>query len=141
MVWGNQGCIHVNVFLEGITFSVYIRFLSLNSKKILCLPYKWICVFFVFHTFTKCFINGTHDKTRWCQILHGSGSPNKTKKVRAALCYNAKNTQLSRLHNNANIITLGQRLISKKKAFNLINIFLNTKFEGGRHLRRIKKIL
>ncbi len=79
-------------------------------------------------------------------LICGSGTgmaiaANKTKKIRAALCYSAKNTQLSRLHNNANIITLGQRLISKKKAFNLINIFLNTKFEGGRHLRRIKKIL
>ena len=79
-------------------------------------------------------------------LVCGSGmgmaiTANKIKNIRAALCYSAKNTKLSRLHNNANIITLGQRLISKKKAFNLINIFLNTKFEGGRHLRRIKKIL
>ena len=79
-------------------------------------------------------------------LICGSGTgmamvANKTKKIRAALCYSAKNTQLSRLHNNANVITLGQRLISKKKAFNLINIFLKTKFEGGRHLRRTKKIL
>jgi len=65
---------------------------------------------------------------------------NKTKNIRAALCYNIKNTKLSRLHNNANIITLGERLISKKKAINLIKIFLRTKFEGGRHLRRVKKI-
>ena len=65
---------------------------------------------------------------------------NKTKNIRAALCYNKKNTKLSRLHNNANIITLGERLISKNKAFNLIKIFLSTKFEGGRHLRRVKKI-
>ena len=65
---------------------------------------------------------------------------NKVKNVRAALCYNRKNTELSRLHNNANIITLGSRLTSKKKAIQLINLFLSTKFEGGRHLRRIKKI-
>ena len=51
-----------------------------------------------------------------------------------------KNTKLSRLHNNANIITLGERLIDKNKAFGLIKIFLSTKFEGGRHLRRIKKM-
>ena len=51
-----------------------------------------------------------------------------------------KNTKLSRLHNNANIITLGERLINKNKAFNLIRVFLSTKFEGGRHLRRVKKI-
>jgi len=65
---------------------------------------------------------------------------NKNKHIRAALCYSKKNTRLSRLHNNANIITLGSRLIDKNKAFNLIKIFLNTSFEGGRHLRRIKKI-
>ena len=78
-------------------------------------------------------------------LVCGSGmgmamAANKHKKIRAALCYSIKNTKLSRLHNNANIITLGERLIDKNKAFNLIKIFLSTKFEGGRHLRRIKKI-
>ena len=78
-------------------------------------------------------------------LLCGSGmgmaiAANKNKNIRAALCYNQKNTKLSRLHNNANIITLGERLIDKKKAFSLIKIFLSTKFEGGRHLRRIKKM-
>ena len=78
-------------------------------------------------------------------LICGSGmgmsmTASKNKKIRAALCYSIKNTKLSRLHNNANIITLGERLINKKKAFNLIKVFLSTKFEGGRHLRRIKKI-
>tara|TARA_B100000700_G_C14960462_1_gene816180 strand:+ start:999 stop:1412 length:414 start_codon:yes stop_codon:yes gene_type:complete len=78
-------------------------------------------------------------------LICGSGTgmaivANRRKNVRAAMCYSAKNTQLSRLHNNANIITLGERLIDKKTAFKLIKIFLNTKFEGGRHLRRVKKI-
>ena len=78
-------------------------------------------------------------------LVCGSGmgmsiSANKTKNIRAALCYSPKNTKLSRLHNNANIITLGGRLIDKNKAFNLIKIFLSTKFEGGRHLRRVKKM-
>ena len=78
-------------------------------------------------------------------LICGSGmgmaiTANKIKNVRAALCYSNKNTKLSRLHNNANIITLGERLISKNKAINLIKIFLSTKFEGGRHLRRIKKM-
>ena len=66
-------------------------------------------------------------------LVCGSGTgmaiaANKTKNVRAALCYSIKNTKLSRLHNNANIITLGQRLISKKKAFSLIKIFFNTRY-------------
>ena len=78
-------------------------------------------------------------------LVCGSGmgmaiTANKTKNIRAALCYSKKNTKLSRLHNNANIITLGERLINKNKAINLIKTFLSTKFEGGRHLRRVKKI-
>ena len=78
-------------------------------------------------------------------LICGSGMgmaivANKTKNIRAALCYSINNTKLSRLHNNANIITLGARLINKNKAFNLIRVFLKTKFEGGRHLIRVKKI-
>ena len=78
-------------------------------------------------------------------LVCGSGmgmsmAANKHKKIRAAVCYSVKNAKLSRLHNNANIITLGSRLTSKKKAIQLINLFLSTKFERGRHLRRIKKI-
>ena len=85
------------------------------------------------------------NKTNFGILVCGSGTgmaitANKVKNIRAAVCYNVKNTKLSRLHNNANIITVGSRLISKNLAFKLVNIFLKTKFEGGRHLRRIKKI-
>ncbi len=78
-------------------------------------------------------------------LVCGSGtgmaiSANKIKKIRAAVCYNFKSTRLSRQHNNANIITLGSRLIKKKLSLKLVEIFLKTKFEGGRHLRRIRKI-
>ena len=78
-------------------------------------------------------------------LVCGSGtgmaiSANKTKGIRAAVCYNAKSTRLSRQHNNANIIALGSRLIKKDEAMRLIKVFLKTKFEGGRHLRRVKKI-
>ena len=65
---------------------------------------------------------------------------NKHNNIRAAQCFNIKSAKLSRLHNDANIITLGSRLITKKNALNCVSIFLNTKFEGGRHKRRIKKI-
>ena len=64
----------------------------------------------------------------------------KAKGIRAAVCYNIKSTRLSRLHNNANIISLGSRLTNKKIALKLVSIFLNTQFEGGRHLKRVKKI-
>ena len=85
------------------------------------------------------------NKTSFGILICGSGTgmamaANKVKNIRAAMCYNVKNTKLSRLHNNANIITVGSRLINKNLAFKLVNIFLKTKFEGGRHLRRIKKI-
>ena len=64
---------------------------------------------------------------------------NKHKKIRAAVCYSIKNTKLSRLHNNANIITLGSRLTKKNIALKCIDAFFNTKFEGGRHKKRVKK--
>ena len=78
-------------------------------------------------------------------LVCGSGtgmamSANKFKKIRAAVCYNKASTSLSRKHNNANIIALGSRLTKKSVALKLVNIFLSTKFEGGRHLRRIKKV-
>ena len=78
-------------------------------------------------------------------LICGSGmgmsmAANKHKKIRAALCYSVKNTKLSRLHNDANVITLGERLINKSLATKCINTFLKTKFEGGRHLKRVKNI-
>ena len=78
-------------------------------------------------------------------LICGSGmgmniAANKHKNIRAAQCFNLRSTKLSRLHNDANIITLGSRLLKKKNVMNLVNIFLNTKFEGGRHIKRINKI-
>jgi ribose 5-phosphate isomerase B len=78
-------------------------------------------------------------------LVCGSGTgmniaANKHKNIRAAQCFNLKSTRLSRLHNDANIITLGSRLLNKKIVMSLVNVFLNTKFEGGRHVKRIKKI-
>ena len=78
-------------------------------------------------------------------LVCGSGmgmtmAANKHKNIRAALCYSVKNTKLSRLHNDANVITLGSRFTNNKTAFNCLNTFLSTKFEGGRHVKRVKKI-
>ena len=78
-------------------------------------------------------------------LVCGSGmgmniAANRHKNIRAAQCFNLKSTKLSRLHNDANIITLGSRLLKKKTALSCVSVFLNTKFEGGRHLKRIKKI-
>ena len=78
-------------------------------------------------------------------LVCGSGmgmniAANRHKNIRAAQCFNLKSTKLSRLHNDANIITLGSRLLTKKNALSCVGVFLDTKFEGGRHSKRIKKI-
>ena len=78
-------------------------------------------------------------------LVCGSGmgmniAANRHKNIRAAQCFNLKSTKLSRLHNDANIVTLGSRLLTNKNALNCVSVFLDTKFEGGRHAKRIKKI-
>ena len=78
-------------------------------------------------------------------LICGSGAgmsmvANKHKNIRAALCYNAKSTKLSRLHNNANVMTIGARFTNKAVALKCVSTFLKTDFDGGRHLRRVKKI-
>jgi len=85
------------------------------------------------------------DKNQFGILVCGSGTgmsmaANKHKNIRAALCYNLKSTKLSRLHNNANVITLGSRLTKKNVALKCVSTFLKTDFDGGRHLRRVKKI-
>ena len=87
----------------------------------------------------------TKDENQFGILICGSGTgmsmtANKHKNIRAALCYDIKSTRLSRLHNNANVMTIGARLIKKNVALKCVNIFLRTDFDGGRHLRRIKKI-
>ena len=78
-------------------------------------------------------------------IICGSGNgaamtANKHKEIRAALCWDVELSKLSSLHNNANILSLPARFISINKTLQIIEAFLNTKFEGGRHLNRINKI-
>ena len=89
--------------------------------------------------------NVSSKKSNMGILVCGSGtgmamSANKFKKIRAALCYNKASTRLSRQHNNANIMALGARLTKKSDVIKLVNVFLNTKFEGGRHLRRVNKV-
>ena len=86
-----------------------------------------------------------NDKNQAGILICGSGigmvmTANKHKNIRAALCYNIKSAKLSREHNNANVMTLGARLIKTNTAIKCVSIFLKTKFDGGRHLKRVKKI-
>ena len=85
------------------------------------------------------------DNNQFGILICGSGTgmsmtANKHKNIRAALCYNTKSTKLSRSHNNANVMTLGSRLIKKNVALKCVNTFLKTNFDGGRHIKRVKKI-
>jgi ribose 5-phosphate isomerase B len=78
-------------------------------------------------------------------IICGSGNganmtANKHKSIRSALCWNSHIATLSRQHNDANILSLPARFISLEEAKEIVDLFLSTKFEGGRHQRRIDKI-
>ena len=86
-----------------------------------------------------------NNKSQFGILICGSGigmdmAANKHKNIRAALCYNIKSTKLSRQHNNANVMTIGARLIKGKTALMCVGTFLKTEFVGGRHTKRIKKI-
>tara|TARA_B100001287_G_C22450301_1_gene420180 strand:- start:123 stop:542 length:420 start_codon:yes stop_codon:yes gene_type:complete len=78
-------------------------------------------------------------------LICGSGNgvamtANKYKKVRAALCWNEQIAVLAKKHNNANIICIPARFISKEEALQIIKSFIETEFEAGRHQRRVNKI-
>lgn len=78
-------------------------------------------------------------------IICGSGNgvamtANKNQKIRAALCWNTEISKLSRMHNNANIISIPARFVSAEEAIDMVKIFLETEFEGGRHNIRVDKI-
>lgn len=84
-------------------------------------------------------------KADWGIVICGSGNgvaitANKHQKVRASLCWNKEITALARAHNNANILSLPARFISLPQALEMVETFLNTPFEGGRHEKRIAKI-
>ncbi|XCI75102.1 MAG: ribose 5-phosphate isomerase B [Flavobacteriales bacterium] len=78
-------------------------------------------------------------------ILCGSGNgaamtANKYQNIRAALAWDKEQALLARQHNDANIISIPIRFVSEKTALEMVDIFLNTKFEGGRHQSRVEKI-
>ena len=78
-------------------------------------------------------------------VICGSGNGvnmvvNKYAKVRSALCWNRELAALARSHNNANILAIPARFVSEEVAIEMVNIFLTTPFEGGRHQNRVEKI-
>jgi ribose 5-phosphate isomerase B len=78
-------------------------------------------------------------------VLGGSGNgeaivANRVKGIRCAVCWNAESARLARQHNDSNIISLGQRMMTLEVALELVRIWLETPFEGGRHQKRIELI-
>ena len=78
-------------------------------------------------------------------VLGGSGNgeamaANRLKRVRCAVCWNVTSARLARQHNDANIISLGQRMMSEDDALEIVRVWLETDFQGGRHLPRIQML-
>ena len=78
-------------------------------------------------------------------VLGGSGNgeammANRIKKVRCALCWNEELARLARQHNDSNVLSLGQRVIPEETALEVVRVWLETAFEGGRHVRRIEML-
>ncbi|MDH3697028.1 MAG: ribose 5-phosphate isomerase B [Flavobacteriaceae bacterium] len=94
------------------------------------------------HPVAKDVVNGRAD---YGIIICGSGNgaamtANKHQDIRAALCWNKELVHLAREHNNANVLSLPARFISLSQALDMVSVFLDTAFEGGRHERRVNKI-
>jgi ribose 5-phosphate isomerase B len=78
-------------------------------------------------------------------VLGGSGNgeamtANRVRGVRCALAWNEESARLARAHNDANVLSLGQRLISEEQALAIVDVWLKTPFDGGRHVARIRKL-
>jgi ribose 5-phosphate isomerase B len=78
-------------------------------------------------------------------VLGGSGNgeaivANKVRGIRCTLCWNVESAKFARQHNDANVLSIGQRLVSEQTALEVVDAWLNTEFEGERHERRIKQI-
>ena len=78
-------------------------------------------------------------------VLGGSGNgeaivANKVRGIRCGLCWNAETARLNRLHNDGNVLSIGQRMIPEETALEIVRVWLATPFEGGRHLNRIRQI-
>lgn len=78
-------------------------------------------------------------------VLGGSGNgeamaANRIKGVRCGLCWNVESARLTRMHNDANVLSLGERMMGLELALQIVDVFLSTAFEGGRHLERIRQL-
>ena len=94
------------------------------------------------HQLAQSIENGSNELgIQFCGSGNGINmSSNKHKGIRSALCWEVEIAELARLHNDANVCTMPARFISLEKVLLIIDVFLSTEFEGGRHQRRVNKI-
>ncbi len=94
----------------------------------------------------KCAFKVAQEKDSFGILICGTGigmsiAANKVKGIRAALCHDAYTAAMAKAHNNANILCFGQRVVGLGVVESIIDSFLNTQFEGGRHKTRVEKIM
>jgi len=99
--------------------------------------YPWFCA-----TAARAVVSGNADRA---VVLGGSGqgeaiSANKVRGARAALCHDETTAHLARLHNDANVLSLGGRILGPDLALAIVDVFFATEFEGGRHVPRLEEI-
>jgi ribose 5-phosphate isomerase B len=99
--------------------------------------YPWFCA-----TAARAVVSGSADRA---VVLGGSGqgeaiSANKVRGARAALCHDETTARLSRLHNDANVLSLGARILGPELALAIVDVFFSTGFEGGRHVPRLAEV-
>jgi ribose 5-phosphate isomerase B len=99
--------------------------------------YPWLCA-----TAARAVVSGSADRAI---VMGGSGqgeaiSANKVRGARAALCHDETTARLARLHNDANVLSLGARILGLDLAMAIVDVFLRTGFEGGRHVERLAEV-
>jgi ribose 5-phosphate isomerase B len=99
--------------------------------------YPWFCA-----TAARAVVSGSADRG---VVLGGSGqgeamSANKVRGARAALCHDETTARLARLHNDANVLSLGARILGPELALAIVDVFFSTPFEGGRHVERLAEV-
>jgi ribose 5-phosphate isomerase B len=99
--------------------------------------YPWFCA-----TAARAVVSGSADRG---VVLGGSGqgealSANKVRGARAALCHDETTARLARLHNDANVLSLGARILAPELALAILDVFFSTEFEGGRHVARLAEV-
>jgi ribose 5-phosphate isomerase B len=136
------GSDHAGFILKSKCVNYIANILNFKVKDIGAHEEKSVDYPFFAHEVAGAVANGEFDRGI---LVCGSGIgmsivANRHKGVRAALCHNIYSARMSRMHNDANVLTMGERVIGEGLAMEIVEAFLNTSFEGGRHKNRVDQI-